>query len=78
MPRWARIILTLILFAGIMLAVRAALHAFVPSFNAWLTGAFGEIGSLVLVIGFFVVCGIYGLWPRNAAGRSRQSLPRRR
>lgn len=78
MPRWLRIILALAVFVGIMLAVRAVLYATVPTFNGWLTGTFGDAGSLLLIVGFFALCGIYGLWPRDAAGRMRSLLPRRR
>lgn len=78
MPRWLQILLAIVLFVGIMLAVRAGLYAFVPTFNGWLTGTFGDAGSLLLIVGFFAVCGLYGLWPRDAAGRMRPLLPRRR
>lgn len=71
MRRWPIILLCLVLFAGAMLGVRAVLVATIPGVNAWLSGAFGEVGSLLVIIGFFGLCGIYGFWPRDAQGRTK-------
>ncbi len=82
MPRWLQIIFTLVLFAGIMLAVRAALvvglHATVPDFTAWMDKTVGHTAHVVLLVGFLVLCGAFGFWPRDRAGRMKPLLPRRR
>jgi hypothetical protein len=82
MRRWPIIVLCLVLFIGIMLAVRAVLgaglHATIPGFDAWMDETVGHSAHVVLLIGLLVLCGIFGFWPRDAAGRMRPLLPRRR
>lgn len=77
MRRWPIILLCLVLFAGAMLGVRAVLHVVVPPFNRWMDQALGASTWTTIVIAAAVAGGIYGFWPRDAAGRMRP-LPRRR
>ncbi|KQS81685.1 hypothetical protein ASG32_02740 [Methylobacterium sp. Leaf361] len=82
MPRWLQILLAIVLFVGIMLAVRAVLtaglHATIPGFTAWMDETVGHTAHGVLLTGFLVLCGAFGFWPRDRAGRMKRLLPRRR
>jgi hypothetical protein len=82
MRRWLQILLALVLFVGIMLAVRAVLvvglHATVPGFTEWMDGIVGREAHAILLTVFLVLCGVFGFWPRDAAGRMKPLLSRRR
>lgn len=77
MPRWLQIVLTLALFAIIMLAVRAVLVATIPSVLAPIDQAIGEKGTLILILAVCVASLCFGAWPRDAEGRMRPPLSRR-
>ncbi|MBA9063157.1 hypothetical protein GGQ91_002545 [Methylobacterium fujisawaense] len=75
MRRWPIIVLCLVLFAGIMLAVRAVLgaglHATIPGFDAWRDEAIGHSGHIAILIAVLLACALFGFWPRDARGRMK-------
>ena len=78
MPRWFQIVLSLILFTAVMLLLRAALHAWMPTFNEFLDSYVGRTGHWALVIIVLGVCAAIGFWPRTTDGKLRRVLlPRR-
>lgn len=78
MPRWPQILLALVLFVGIMLAVRAVLYVILPPFNRWMDHAVGASTWTTVVIALAIIGGVYGFWPRDSTGRMKPLLPRRR
>ncbi|KQO94660.1 hypothetical protein ASF32_19295 [Methylobacterium sp. Leaf91] len=77
MPRWLQVALTLVLFTAVMLAVGWVLRRIVPPFNQWLGATFGELPSLLIILGVGAVCSIIGLWPRDESGRMKRLTLRR-
>lgn len=77
MPRWLQIVLTLALFAIIMLAVRAVPVATLPGALDWLREHVGHGGIWLLFAAIIIPCAIYGYWPRDPEGRIRPLLSNR-
>ncbi len=78
MPRWLQITLSLVLFAIVMLALRAVLHAWVPTINTMITERVGEFGWWAIFLLVMAGAAFVGYWPRTPDGRLRPLLPTRR
>lgn len=78
MPRWAEIVLTLVLFAALMLATRYVLEWAIPYVLAASDSILSKVGTTILMAALVIVGGIYGFWPRDRMGQMRPLKMRRR
>jgi hypothetical protein len=78
MPRWLQIALSLVLFAAVMLLLRWALYAWMPTLDEVFDSYVGRTGHWALVIIALGVCATIGFWPRTPDGKLRRVLPPRR
>ena len=78
MPRWLQIAISLVLYAAVMLVLRAVLHAWIPDLDAALVSRLGSGGAWGVLIVLLAVCAAVGFWPRTPDGRLRPLLPPRR
>jgi hypothetical protein len=59
MPRWAEVVITLVLYGAAMWAVAWALKQTVPAADAWIVSGIGQGGAWALVIGVWLAAALY-------------------